>query len=139
MAKKKLKTITKLKKELDTQFSLFIRLRYATTEGMTQCVTCEDVKHYKSMHCGHFMSRAAHSTRWHEDNCEVQCVGCNLFKQGQQFLFGLHIDHKHGEGTAEELEYLSKTTVKFMRCDYVEQIAHYKELVTELKLTKGIE
>lgn len=139
MAKKKLKPIMKLKKELDTQFSLFIRLRYATTEGMTQCVTCGDIKHYKSVHCGHFMSRAAHSTRWHEDNCEVQCIGCNLYKQGQQFLFSLHIDKTHGEGTAEELEFLSKQTVKYMRCDYVEQIAHYKELVQELKLTKGIE
>ena len=108
MAKKKLKPIMKLKKELDTQFSLFIRLRYATLEGMTQCVTCGDIKHYKSVHCGHFMSRAAHSTRWHEDNCEVQCIGCNLYKQGQQFLFSLHIDKTHGEGTAEELINRSK-------------------------------
>jgi len=139
MAKKKARPISKLKKDLDKWFSLFIRLRYATDEGMTQCVTCGDVKHYKSMHCGHFMSRAAHSTRWHEDNCEVQCVGCNLFKQGQQYLFSVHIDNKHGEGTADELEHLSRMTVKYMRCDYEEQIEKYKELVKELKLTKNIE
>tara|TARA_R110002050_G_scaffold24443_2_gene65451 strand:- start:3117 stop:3536 length:420 start_codon:yes stop_codon:yes gene_type:complete len=139
MAKKKLKTISKLKKELDKQFSLFIRLRYATLEGMTICVTCGDVKHYKSVHCGHFMSRAAHSTRWHEDNCEVQCIGCNLYKQGQQFLFSLHIDSKHGEGTAQELEYLSKQLVKYMRCDYEEKISYYKNLVDNLKKEKGIE
>ena len=137
--KKKARPISKLKKDLDKWFSLYVRLRYATTEGMTQCVTCGDVKHYKSMHCGHFMSRVHHSTRWHEDNCEVQCIGCNLYKQGQQYLFSVHIDNKHGEGTADELEFLSRTTVKYMRCDYEEQIEHYKNTVRQLINDKQIE
>jgi len=139
MAKKKLKTISKLKKELDTQFSLFIRLRHATLEGMTQCVTCGDVKHYKSVHCGHFISRSAHSTRWHEQNCAVQCIGCNLYKQGQQYLFSIYIDAEYGEGTANELEQLSRKIVKYMRCDYIEQTEYYKEKVKQIKLTKSIE
>jgi hypothetical protein len=52
-----MKSISKLKKELDKWFSLYIRLRYATDEGMAQCYTCGKVDHYKKLQCGHFMSR----------------------------------------------------------------------------------
>ena len=44
-----MKTISKLKKELDKWFSLFIRLRDATDEGLVQCFTCGKVSHYKTL------------------------------------------------------------------------------------------
>jgi hypothetical protein len=36
-------TVSKLKKELDKWFSLYIRLREATDEGLVQCFTCGKV------------------------------------------------------------------------------------------------
>jgi hypothetical protein len=135
-----MKTISKLKKELDTIFSLFIRLREATNEGLVQCFTCDKVNHYKSgMQNGHFQSRRHHSTRWNETNCQVQCVKCNLYEQGEQFKFGLALDSKYGEGSAEELEFLARTILKVSRIDYEEKISYYKELVDKLKKEKGIE
>jgi hypothetical protein len=135
-----MKTISKLKKELDKWFSLFIRLRDATPEGSVQCFTCSRISHYKSgMQNGHFQSRRHHSTRWHETNCQVQCVKCNMYEQGEQFKFGMGLDGKYGEGTSEELEFLSKTIVKFSRIDYEEKISYYKDLVDKLKKDKGIE
>jgi hypothetical protein len=134
------KTISKLKKELDKWFSLYIRLREATAEGSVQCFTCSRISHYKSgMQCGHFQSRRHHSTRWHEQNCQVQCVKCNMYEQGEQFRFGVALDHKYGEGTAEELEFLSKMIMKFSRVDYEEKISYYKSAVDKLKKQKGIE
>jgi len=134
------KTISKLKKELDKWFSLYIRLREATDLGLCQCFTCGKVAHYKDgMQCGHFQSRRFLPTRFDEENCQVQCVGCNMFKQGEQYKFGLHLDGKYGEGTAEELEYLAKTTIKLGRIDYEEKISYYKSLVEKLKKEKGIE
>jgi hypothetical protein len=51
-------TVSKLKKELDKWFSLYIRLREATDEGLVQCFTCGNVNNYKvGMQNGHFMSR----------------------------------------------------------------------------------
>ena len=41
------KSISKLKKELDKYFSLYIRLRSATNEGIVQCFTCGKIGHYK--------------------------------------------------------------------------------------------
>ena len=133
------KSISKLKKELDKWFSLFIRLRSATKEGACQCFTCGKVAHYKKMQCGHFQSRRHHATRWNETNCQVQCVKCNMFEQGEQFKFGLRLDNKFGEGTAQELEFLAKQIYKFSRFDYEEKISYYKGVVDKLKKEKGIE
>ena len=133
------KTITKLKKELDTIFSLFIRLKEATDEGLVQCFTCNKVSHYKSgMQNGHFQSRKHLATRWDETNCQVQCVGCNMFKAGEQYKFAINLDAKHGEGTAEKLELLARTILKVSRIDYEEKITYYKDLVEKLKKEKGI-
>tara|TARA_R110001606_G_scaffold359077_1_gene510849 strand:+ start:1513 stop:1929 length:417 start_codon:yes stop_codon:yes gene_type:complete len=137
------KSISKLKKELDKFFSLFIRLRYATEgTGAVQCFTCGKVAHYKTggMQCGHFQSRRHHSTRWDEKNCEVQCVRCNMFSgNGEQYKFGIALDHKYGEGTAQELEFISKFTTKITRSDYEEKISYYKLAVKNLKKQKSIE
>ena len=134
-----MKPISKLKKELDKWFSLYIRLREATLEGLCQCFTCGKVGHYKKLQCGHFQSRKHHSTRWNEQNCQVQCVGCNMFKQGEQWKFGLKLNGKYGKGTSRELEELARTTVKLSRIDYEDNIRYYKTIVENLKKEKGIE
>ena len=134
-----LKTISKLKKELDKWFSLYIRLRDANEYGMVQCFTSGSIYHYKKIHAGHFMSRRHLSTRWCETNVQPQSAADNLFGQGEQFKFGLNLDSKFGEGTAEELQYKSRTTLKISRIEYEEKISYYKSLVEKLKKEKGIE
>ncbi len=134
------KSISRLKKELDKYFSLFIRLRDATDEGMVQCVTCGCVKYYKSgMQNGHFQSRSFLSTRFDEQNCQPQCVACNMFRQGEQYKFALALDAKYGEGTAQELQFKAKQIYRITRVDYEEKISYYKNAVKNLKKTKGIE
>ena len=113
-----MKTLSKLKKELDKWFSLYIRLRNASVDGITKCFTCDKIAHYKKMHAGHFMSRKHHATRWNEENVQVQCPKCNLFGQGEQYTFGKLLDIRVGDGTSEELQELSRTTVKYMRHEY---------------------
>ena len=136
-----MKTISKLKKELDKWFSLFIRLREATDEGIVQCFTCGKVAHYKKggMQNGHFQSRKHLTTRWDLKNCQVQCVGCNMFKGGEQYKFSVALDSKYGEGTSEELEILATGTLKITRVEYEDFVAYYKSAVEKLKKEKGIE
>ena len=128
-----MKTISKLKKDLDKVFSLYIRLRHASKDGIVKCFTCDKTAHYKKMHAGHFMSRKHYSTRWLEDNVQVQCVKCNLFGQGEQYAFGKLLDIRIAEGKAEELQELSRTTVKYMRFEYEDMIKFYKEKVNAIK------
>ena len=133
------KTISKLKKELDKWFSLYIRLRDATDEGLVQCFTSNRVYHYKNIHAGHFMSRKRLATRWCESNVQPQSAADNLFGQGEQFKFGLNLDAKYGDGKAEELQIKSRQTLKMTRVDYEDKITYYKGLVEKLKKDKGIE
>ena len=134
-----MKTISKLKKELDRWFSLYIRLRDANEYGMVQCFTSGRVYHYKSIHAGHFMSRKRLATRWSEWNVQPQSPADNLFGQGEQYKFGLNLDAKYGDGAAEELQIKSMQTLKMTRVDYEEKITYYKLLVNKLKKEKGIE
>jgi hypothetical protein len=134
-----LKTISKLKKDLDKWFSLYIRLRDATDMGVVQCFTCDKIAHYKSgMQCGHFQSRRFMATRYDERN-QIQCVKCNMFEQGMQWQFGLNLDAKYGLGTAEELQLKARQTFKMMRIDYEEKITYYKSVVNKIKQEKNIE
>ena len=125
-------TISKLKKKLDVLFSQFIRRRNADHLGRVKCFTCGVEKHWKEQQAGHFQSRSHHSTRWDEVNVQVQCVKCNMFRQGEQYKFGLYLDDRFGDGTAEELENRAKTIVKLNRVDYEEAIERYKQKIREL-------
>ena len=134
-----MKSISKLKKELDKWFSLYIRLRDADDLGFVKCYTSGRYYHYKSIHAGHFMSRKCLSTRYCELNVQPQSIADNLYGQGEQYTFGLNLDAQYGEGTAESLQVKSRQIQKFSRADYEEKISYYKEAVKNLKKEKGIE
>ena len=136
---KKKKTISKLKKELDKWFSLYIRLRDSDDLGFVKCFTSGRYYHYKNLHAGHFISRTAHSTRWDDINVQPQSVADNLFGQGEQYKFGKELDLKYGEGTAESLQQKARQIQKVSRVEYEEKIVYYKSLVEKLKKEKGIE
>ena len=125
-------TISKLKKKLDVLFSQYIRRRNADHLGRVKCFTCGIEKHWKEQQAGHFQSRSHHSTRRDEVNVQVQCVKCNMYRQGEQDKFGMYLDQRFGDGTAEELEYRAKTIVKLNRVDYEEAIERYKQKIREL-------
>jgi hypothetical protein len=114
-------------KTLDKVFSEYIRRRYAKN-NIAECFTCGKKDHWKKMQCGHFQSRKHYSTRWNEDNCQVQCVGCNMFKAGEQYKFGL----KLGRDKANKLYILAKETKKYTNFDLEEMIEHYKALNVSL-------
>ena len=64
-----------IKKEADSWFSLYIRLKNSDWRGYTTCYTCGHVSHYKKgMQCGHFASRRFLNTRFDEENVRVQCL-----------------------------------------------------------------
>jgi hypothetical protein len=131
-------TVSKLKKELDKWFSLYIRLKDCNEYGMVQCYTSGRVYHYKQIHAGHFISRRHLSTRWLEQNVKPQSAADNLFGQGEQYKFGLHLDSEYGLGTAEELQIISKQPFKMMPHEYKEKISYYKLIVEKLLKDKGL-
>ena len=126
-------TVTKLKKKLDAIFSKYIRLKQADHRGYVTCVTCGKDDHYKNMQCGHFVSRGKLATRYDETNCNVQCVGCNMFKAGEQYKHGRYIDLVHGQGTADKLMAKGNEICQMRTYDYEALITKYTMLVKELE------
>jgi len=60
--------------------------------------------------------------------CKVQCSGCNVFKAGEQFLFGRRLDAKYGHGTADKLYQKARKTVKLSTIDLEMLINKYQDL-----------
>ncbi len=127
---KKKKTTSQLKKELDTLFSQYIRRKYANHMGYVACYTCQKWLHWKEIQNGHFVSRAQLATRYCEDNCRPQCVGCNVFAGGKTSLFAENLERELGEGTISRLyREGNKITKDF---PYQERIEFYKKKISEL-------
>lgn len=112
---------------LDKEFSLYIRQRQSAN-GIVTCFTCGKRDHWRNMDCGHFMSRRHYATRWDEKNCQVQCKSCNIFRNGEQFIFGENLDKVYGEGTSHQLLQESRTSVKLSNPDLLERIEYYKSI-----------
>lgn len=127
---KKLPKLSKLVKDLDTIFSIYIRKRDSDDTGYGRCVTCNRIGLWKEMDNGHFVSRAERSVRWDEKNCAMQCKRCNGFRGGEQYLFAQAIDKRYGEGTAESLQSKRHQPSNIGRVEMMDMIEYYKNLLT---------
>jgi len=128
---KKKPSRSKLVKKLDAVFSQYIRLK-DSAGGYATCFTCGKKDHWKKLQNGHFQSRKHYATRWDEQNCQVQCAGCNVFRYGEQFLFAKYLDERFYAGLSDELYFKSKQIVKFSNIEIEEMILKYKNLVDSM-------
>lgn len=121
------------KKELDTIYSIYIRLLYADKDGYVKCFTCGARMHWKSIQNGHYVSRTYLATRWHDKNCHPQCVGCNIFKHGNMEEYALALIKKYGVGTLTKLNKLKQKVVKISPQEYEKEVMKYKKKVLKLE------
>jgi hypothetical protein len=83
----KKESVSAWKKKADAVFSVYIRNKYADAQGIVECYTCGKRAHWKTMQCGHFVARNNSATRFDEDNCRVQDVGCNVWGRGRYDVY----------------------------------------------------
>ena len=121
------KTYKQLIKELDSVYSKYIRQKDADDNGQVKCYTCDKVKHWKSIDCGHYISRRHLSTRYYEKNTKPQCKGCNIFKEGNKPVFALELIKEYGKDVLEELDSLSHIKIKYDRNKLSNMIMYYKK------------
>lgn len=126
MKKKSLKT---LRKKADKVFSLWVRQNRAVN-GLCKCYTCIAIKKWGQMHTGHFLSRKFLSVRFSEDNVRPQCPLCNIFKNGEQYVFGKNLEASGVSVTKLQKE--SKKKVKNPRELYEWVIKEYTERLKNL-------
>lgn len=97
--KKRSQSVQSLKKRLDAVFSLYIRNRDAG-----RCFTCGVQKPISQMQNGHYVSRSHNNTRFDEQNCHCQCVGCNVFKHGNMDVYATRLLETYGIGILTDLQ-----------------------------------
>lgn len=122
----KKKGLALLKKELDRVFSIYIRQKYSK-DGMVKCYTCTTIKPIKEMQNGHWIPRNNLSTRFSEENCRPQCVGCNMFNKGRPDVFAVNLIK---EGI--DIVKLQQTKYRIFKVDlfwYEEKIEYYKKVI----------
>lgn len=122
----------------DEWFSKYIRIKFSLGNGYAKCFTCGKIKRILGeMHCGHFVKRDRHSTRYHEKNCKPQCVYCNTFRDGEPRKFARNLDRMYGKGTAEQLEILGEGINKrFSETEYRAIADEYRKKFNKEKETK---
>lgn len=128
--KPKTKTVSKLKKELDAVFSKYIRAKHPK-----KCFTCGKVS--DKLQCGHFVPRIYLATRWEEDNCRPQDVGCNIWGRGQLLDFEENLIKEIGVARVQQLKEKRNEIWKLTPEWYQKNIALYTQklnhLIEELK------
>ncbi len=130
--KERKKSQSQLRKELDRIFSLYIRHKYAKN-GQVQCYTCPNIRPIAGIQNGHFVSRLYLATRYSEDNCRPQCVGCNVYGKGKTATFGANLERDCGAETVSHLFREAQTIFKDF--PYAEKIKEYKEKLAHLSTT----
>ena len=124
----KQKSYRDLIKILDAVYSKYIRQKAVyNNEGLAKCYTCDKVKHWKSMDCGHYVSRRILSTRYFEKNTKIQCKKCNVFQEGNKPRYALELQKEYGKEILEELDSLSRILVKYDKNKLSNMIMHYKK------------
>ncbi len=96
--------IPKLVHKLDTALSKLIRER----DKNLPCITCPITA--GTWHAGHFRRRSHMSTRFNPLNINKQCAYDNTYQDGKAYEYGLALDKKFGQGTAEMLFQESQKT-----------------------------
>lgn len=127
-------SVAKLKKQADKYFSKYIRLRDSEERPdgrYAECITCGVHKPVAQMQAGHFVSRRVNFLRFDEENVNAQCVGCNMFKAGEQYLYAKALDLKYGNGTAEKLMSQRHQTHKFTVDELNDIIKSSKEQIKD--------
>lgn len=109
-------TISKLKKEADRVFSLWVRAR-----DKNICFTCGN----PGNQAGHFRSRRFNSTRYDPINVHCQDTRCNIFEHGNLYVYALNLDKTYGAGCAEALYKISQVEHKLTVQELQEIIDKY--------------
>lgn len=121
---------SKLKKELDRVFSLYIRSIHPKF-----CYTCN--KSSTVLQNGHFVPRIYLATRWDESNCRPQCAGCNIWGRGQLLDFEENLIEEIGKEKVEFLKRKRNELWKLKPDWYIERIAYYKTLLESVENSKS--
>lgn len=134
LKKKKLPSISTLKKKAWKLFSEWIRRKDADNEGVVSCVTCSWRGPWKESQAGHFIDGRNNTVLFDERLVHVQDARCNVFLKGNKVAYTAFMMRKFGYTVTqiEEFNNLRHKTRQMKRCDYEALITDYTMKLEEL-------
>ena len=129
------KKLSKLKSELWTRFSLFIKLKYSKDGKTVNCFTCgrELTIGRPDCHGGHYYPKGGYGFLYfHENNVRPQCYRCNIGLEGNTQVFREKLIEEIGELGVKELDDSRHGQFKMNRTEYVVKIELYNKKIEEL-------
>lgn len=129
--KKRIKvlSISDLKKQLDSKFSVWVRKRDSDRDGYITCYTCyRKIPWRDSQNC-HYIPRQHNATRYSEINCHAGCVSCNIFKNGNLTEYAVHLMHDYGPEILKNLVAQKNSIKQWNKPELEELIQKYDILV----------
>ncbi len=142
MAKKKNKTLSKIKAEAYSALQQLVRLKAADSNGLCTCVTCGVVLQWnRGMQGGHFIPKKL-SSKWAlvEENVHPQCRGCNGY--GMRYgdaaqRYTVYMLDMYGREAVDKMLATRHEAVKFKREDLENMIEEYKQQIETQKQRIG--
>ena len=113
-------------RNLDKWFSAYIRLRDTNEHGQGRCITCQKMKPFEDLDCGHWQTRNNISTRFDPHNANAQCRNCNSFKGGESLMHGVQIGLKFSEMARDMVEVKSHSMMKLLPFEIAELSKEYR-------------
>lgn len=131
LKKKKLKSISSIKKKLWKLFSTYIRQRGMNDRGLNRCISCGEVGHWTTGNAGHFYHGHSKLTFMDERNVHYQCVRCNLYLSGNLIPYSEFMRKEYGPDIIEVLRESHNRIWKPSRQELANLIEYYKSKVKE--------
>ena len=122
-------SFSKLKKELDRVFSLYIRRRAADFKGYITCVCCGKKILWQEAQNMHYNSRSKLNTRWDVRNCHPGGYECNVARNGNYPAYTKYLLNNYGHEWLTRLIEDGEKLRKFTPQEMQEMIKKYNELL----------
>jgi len=128
---KRLKTISKLKKELWKIYALYMKL-VRSNDGYCKCYTCDSLIEIGTSNCqmGHWLPKGGYSYHYFtENNTRPQCFHCNISLSGNTAVFEYRLRKEIGNEEVDKIFKSRHFDAKRDRLWYEEKIDYYKNKV----------
>lgn len=128
--KKKVQTVSQLKKKLWEEVKRIIRAKYITN-GKYTCFTCgKNIENMSSVHTSHFIPSAACGAylRYDLRNLRVCCYFCNVNLGGNGSMFYKRLVETEGQDYVDQLFKDKHVTIKADAQWYQNKLEEYKAL-----------
>jgi hypothetical protein len=117
-------------KPSDQWFSRCVRMRAG---WICEACNTQYAPGAQGLHCSHFFSRSARSTRWHNLNAAAHCFGCHSTLGGNPIVFAAWIKRYLSPEDYADLNRAHQTIVKIRPKDEAEIAAHYKRTFEKMQ------